>query len=68
MKIPVALTTGLLGVVPAACDAEAGESHDIQAGSQGPSSLRWIHQETLSVIDHDVSTVSNPRKSQETRT
>jgi len=62
------LSLALTGVVPAACDAEAGEYHEVQTESHGPSSLRWIHQETFSVIGHDASTVSNPRKSQEART
>jgi hypothetical protein len=55
----------LTGVVPAACDAEAGELHEIsvdrtQVESQRPSSPHWIHQETPPVSDHDVITVSSP--------
>ena len=49
----------LTGVVPAACDAEAGEFHEV-VESQGPSSPRWFHQEAPQAIDHDVITVNNP--------
>jgi len=45
----------LTGVVPAACDAEAGEFE-----SQSPSSPRWIDQENPPVLVHDAITVSNP--------
>jgi hypothetical protein len=52
----------LTGIVPAACDAEAGEARrlvsdaSISAHSQAPSSLRWFQQEVRTVIDHDVNT------------
>jgi hypothetical protein len=55
------ISFALTGIVPAACDAEAGEAQrlvtDASPGeSQAPSRLRWFQQEVLAVVDHDANT------------
>jgi len=55
----------LIGVVPAACDAEAGEA---QGHSQAATSFRCFQQEEFLAVDHDAATAGIPTSKKETRT
>jgi hypothetical protein len=63
----------LTGVVPAACDAEAGEAHAPLTSRRPPhsqafSSLRWFQQEVPALIGHDDATLSTSTKPEEMQT